>query len=48
MRFGGRTMGGMGKKDVRANLLPLDAGTDRARAIASMGGKAAASARRRH
>lgn len=40
-------MGGMGKKDGRANLRPLEAGTDRARAIASMGGRAAAAARRR-
>ena len=48
LRFGGRTMVGMGKKDGMANLRPLDAGTDRASEIASIGGKAAASARRRH
>ena len=41
-------MGGMGKKDGMANLRPLEAGTDRAREMASMGGKAAASARRRN
>ncbi len=37
----------MGEGKGRENLRPLEAGTDRARAIASMGGRACAQARRR-